>query len=533
MDQDWTRIVKDFHGLASEVVNRIRKYGVIKAKACDKRTLDHWLEEGAQPQTASPVASFLRLALQQGIDTAPYQTFTPIYDFSPGLTYELQAESGPPPLEWLSDYQSLPRPRLTRYCGVEADCPVGIASSPIVNDDRWTSTMLGLGFGISTLKTRRARPKKAYDPPLIGFVVGAPDLSRYDASNPPTIELSLKREDGAMPIPDMVNSIGVPSEAPGVWEEIYERVKQHPLGGTVGLSILGDGENKAEVLKAFDELAARARSLRPPFLECNVSCPNLEKRPSDIFRDPSFMLDVCRTVKQVMAGSSTALVLKLPWLEEADLRKLIPKVASHINGVALKNTVRVRPVRRDRDGDLQPAFPGIGREFGGLSGPSTRNLTKRGVRSLVRIKEEGRYDFHVMAIGGICETTDVVELLNLGADAVQACTAPMFDPLLAWKVRFHLAHVKHNIRNATSEEQILLPRDHRELRCYVNLQSALRVIRSRSGAYKVPDSAVTKKWNEWMQQPATHLPHAEGLRNQTRRERSVDEWIRILMPQRP
>jgi hypothetical protein len=95
---------------------------------------------------------------------------------------------------------------------------VGIASSPLVGDDRWTALMLDLGFGLSTFKTRRSEAKRSHDAPQVAFVKSPPDLSAYDPADPPEVEVTLDREPSMGAISNIVNSIGVPSEPPSEWK---------------------------------------------------------------------------------------------------------------------------------------------------------------------------------------------------------------------------------------------------------------------------------------------------------------------------
>jgi hypothetical protein len=54
-----------------------------------------------------------------------------------------------------------------------------------------------------------------------------------------------------------------------------------------------------------------------------------------------------------------------------------------------------------RDGQLHPAF--AGREFGGLSGPCTFQITRQGVASLSRVKSQLKQRFGIIAVGGLVQ----------------------------------------------------------------------------------------------------------------------------------
>jgi len=97
-------------------------------------------------------------------------------------------------------------------------------------------------------------------------------------------------------------------------------------------------------------------------------------------------------------------------------------------------------------------------------------LTLRGVESLVKIKSALKQEFSIIAIGGVSTLKDVRDLLAAGADAVQACTTPMFDPLLAWKVRL-LQPV------ASLQASLIGPRDEAEFRSMSNATQAVTKLR--------------------------------------------------------
>src|ERR1700690_773455 len=97
-----SEVFKDVRGLISEVVNRLGAQPVYNCLGRDKNTVKRWVEGTAQPSEPKDVAGILHLALKNEIDVSRYQTFSPIYDFSPHLTYEQKIAAGPPALGWLN-----------------------------------------------------------------------------------------------------------------------------------------------------------------------------------------------------------------------------------------------------------------------------------------------------------------------------------------------------------------------------------------------------------------------------------------------
>jgi dihydroorotate dehydrogenase len=514
---DWRDVIIDFNGLVTELVQRRSRYKVADLLSRDKKTINGWLG-GAMPSDPHDVAWIVRIALQNGVELSRFQSFAPIYDFSSMLSYEELAQKGPLDLSWLTSAQ--PPPVLkTNFCGLELDCPIGVASSPLLADDRWAESMLNLGFGLSTFKTKRGGYKQAWLAPHIAFVFEQPDLMNYTVDDPPDVLVTFSRREIQDSIPNLVNSIGAPSESPAMWQEMYERIKLHPRGRYVGISVMGDGDSKRELTKEIELAVEKGKEVAPPFIELNLSCPNLE-RGVDVYGDPSLVRQICSKARRVLEGTGIPLIIKLPGLPYTMMHDLLKEVGKYIDAVAFRNTVRVRPVTRDRDGKLQPAF--VGRQFAGLSGPCTFKITRSGLHDLTKLRTKLGLDFGIVAIGGVATPGHVVELLDAGADVIQACTAPMFDPLLAWKVRFHIRQFRHHIPEEKALP-FLQPRDQAEIDSFRDAMEAYAEIQRRFPERAIPSDVFREKWNAWMEQrPSAPVGKAHRLSSR----RTFAQWIR-------
>lgn len=515
----WREVIHDFRGLVTHYVDHSSKTKAAAHLAHDKKTIRGWLA-GAVPFAASDVALLINHALKDGIDLRPFQTFAPLYDFSPMLTYEAKAQKEPPDFSWLTTVEPPPVIK-TDFCGLKLDSPLGLSSSPLLGDDKWASLMLGLGYvGLSTFKTRRTGEKQSWDPPQIAFLMERPDLINYNPQHPPEVLVTFDRDKIGTSIFDLVNSIGVPSEGPGRWQEVYERIKRHPRGRFIGISVMGDGNNRKDVVADFESAVRTARDVRPPFVELNPSCPNLEK-DKDLCAIPSVLREICEKARQILTGTGILLVVKLPHLSRVEMRKVLSEIGSLVDAVAYRNTLKVRPLARHQNGTTYPAFPG--REFGGLSGPCTFELTLKGVTNLVDVREELGQDFRIIGIGGVCTPSDVVALRDAGADVVQATTAPMFDPLFAWKTRYHLERFEPD---TSTQPAIALttPRDQIERDSQRNAYYAVSQIQRRFPNEPVPWEKFCGIWNGWMAQRPV-VPEASARRMVPR---TVSQWLRDL-----
>lgn len=516
----WQDVVVDFSGLAQAVIAASSLNKVADSLNHHKKTVGDWAR-GTAPKNAQDVAWLLRKALHDGIDVSRFQRYRSIYDLSPVFGHEEKSKRNPPTMEWLTQIQAPPVVP-TRLLGMDVDTPLGLASSPLLSDDRWTKLMLDLSYGASTFKTRRLEEKRSWEPPQIAFVAEHPDLRNYDPDSPPQVVVTFDGSEVGDSIPGLVNSIGIPSESAASWQEIYERVKRLPRGKFVGLSIMADGDTRPALIKDLIEVAERAKEMKPPFVELNISCPNLEKR-GDIWSNFSVIKQVCFEASRICRSAGIPLVVKLPHLKAQAMRDVVRTVGSMVEGIAFKNTIKVRPVVKNRDGQLHNAF--TGREFGGLSGPATFEMGLKGLQHLLQLKAEFGYEFEVIAIGGISTTADIVECLNAGAQAVQVCTAAMFDPLLAWKLRFQM---KPRNLSLTPIEAAALhwPRNQSEIESLRNAYEASCEIQRRQPQRQLPWETFTGIWNNWMQ----HQPTAGvGRAHRLPAPRSISQWTQEFL----
>jgi dihydroorotate dehydrogenase len=524
---DWDLIIRDFRGLANATVKKSSRGIICRELNHDKTTINRWLESG-YPNDPRDVGALIRLALKKEVEVDPFQTFDPICDFRPMLSYEEKVELGPPPLIWLAD-PGIVLPEFTvDLCGLKSDSPLGIASSPLMADERWASLMLNLGYGISTLKTRRTRSKPAWDPPHVAFVLDPPPLIKYDSGHPPEVEVTFNRAKVSAAVPNLVNSLGVPSDCPAEWQSTYEKIKGHTRGGLVGLSVISEGETDQEMLSDIDFGVASAADVHPPFIEINISCPNLEKK-LDPYENLSLVKDICSHAKRIAKPRGILVVLKLPLLPDGKLKSLLESTGKIVDVVSFRNTLRVQPLTRDREGHLHPAF--TGRQFAGLSGPCTFQTTLRGIKSITKIKSQLRQHFGIIAIGGVASYSDVIELMNAGADLVQACTTPIFDPLLALKVRYHLSNsspiLKRKQDAFSATGGLLLPRDQIERESFRELENAVAEIERRFPDRQIPYSSIVATWNPWMSTRSAGIDIGAARRVAIGKKKA--DWIKDLL----
>jgi dihydroorotate dehydrogenase (NAD+) catalytic subunit len=112
---------------------------------------------------------------------------------------------------------------------------------------------------------------------------------------------------------------------------------------------------------------------------------------------------------------------------------VLKAVSGHASGIVMVNGVP-RTVL-DRAG--RAAF-GAGRKVAGILGRGIHELCVASVRDAVAIRDRQGLDLEIIGVGGVATAADAQRFLEAGAAAVMMGSAPMYDPLLA--VRLKAAH---------------------------------------------------------------------------------------------
>ena len=167
---------------------------------------------------------------------------------------------------------------------------------------------------------------------------------------------------------------------------------------------------------SVEEYAAVAARLgdRVEAIEMNVSCPNVKAGGHTFGQDPNVLFEVVAAVRKATARP---LLVKLA----PNVPSIVPYVKAcedaGADALSLINTIPAMVI------DIERRVPVLANRTGGLSG--------RGVHP-VAVKLV--YDAHratklpILAMGGVYEAKDAIELLLAGATAVAVGTATFTDP---------------------------------------------------------------------------------------------------------
>lgn len=155
-------------------------------------------------------------------------------------------------------------------------------------------------------------------------------------------------------------------------------------------------------------------------IECNVSCPNVKEGGHTFGQDPAVL---ARLVKAVRAATTLPLIVKLA----PNVPDLTPYVRACEDGgadaLALINTIPAMVI------DIETRRPVLGNRTGGLSGRCVHPVAVKAVYDARRCTA-----LPILAMGGVYEAKDAVELMLAGATAVAVGTATFTDPSAAAKV---------------------------------------------------------------------------------------------------
>ena len=214
----------------------------------------------------------------------------------------------------------------------------------------------------------------------------------------------------------LVNAIGL--QGPGVEAFVSHYVKHY-------VKTVADAQGRVPPLivniwggsvEEYADVAARLTQAGAPVeaIECNVSCPNVKEGGHTFGQDPAVL---ARLVKAVRAATTLPLVVKLA--------PNVPDVAPYAaacedNGadaLALINTIPAMVI------DVETRKPVLGNRTGGLSGRCVHPVAVKAVYDAHRCSK-----LPILAMGGVYEARDAIELMLAGATAVAVGTATFTAP---------------------------------------------------------------------------------------------------------
>jgi len=318
------------------------------------------------------------------------------------------------------------------FLGLPVRSRIGIAAGLLLNS-RWVALYARLGFDILTYKTVRAAARRSHPMPNWVFLAGA--RGGFPRGAAASARTAPRRGAAAAALSSTV-SFGMPSKAPAVWMRDVARARRALGSGQVlNVSVVASpapGAPAARMVDEFARLAGLACEAGAQIVEANLSCPNVCSAEGDIYHDAALSGRIARAMKR--AAGATPVLLKVGYLPaRRRLGRLLEAVAGGADGVVMVNGI---PARIERP-DGAAAF-GRGRASAGVLGRMVHAPSVAQVRSAVALVRELRLPLAVIGVGGVATPGDAGDFFAAGAQAVMLGSAPMYDPLLA--VRIKRAH---------------------------------------------------------------------------------------------
>lgn len=212
----------------------------------------------------------------------------------------------------------------------------------------------------------------------------------------------------------MLNCVGLQNKGVEYFaEHIYPQLTD--IDSNVIVNVSGSSpENYAECAAHINELE------HIPAIELNISCPNVKDGGMAFGTSCEGAASV---VKAVRAAYDKTLIVKLS-PNVTDIASIAKAVeAEGADAVSLINTLMGMSVNIER----RTSNLSIG--TGGLSGPCVKPVALRMVSQVAKAVQ-----IPVVGLGGICNATDALEFLMLGATAIEIGTANFLDPSVTMKV---------------------------------------------------------------------------------------------------
>ena len=355
---------------------------------------------------------------------SPRPTCRPTYRID--KPFEWNAAHGP---DFDGPWPDVPETPLTSFLGLPVRSTFGVAASLLVND-AWVRTYARLGFDLLTYKTVRARPWQSH--PMPNWLFAQPETASRLA-DPDVAQLALPDRPDDLASASAAGSLGMPSTAPEVWQADIGRCRAALGDGQVLIvsvvATVGPETTRAAMVGEFEDLAARVRAAGADAVEANLSCPNVDAREGEVFRDATFAGEIGQAIARGADGAPT--LLKVGHLEDDDaLGGFLRAVADHVDAVVMVNGVS----RRIVDPSGAPAY-GPGRERSGIIGDALRPLALDQVARARQIIDTEGLPLQIVGVGGASRPEHVTAFRDAGAIAVQCASAATWNPYLAIELK--------------------------------------------------------------------------------------------------
>jgi dihydroorotate dehydrogenase (NAD+) catalytic subunit len=345
--------------------------------------------------------------------------------YDPAKTFEDNFDNGPF-FDSIPELERRAKPQFD-FLGFPLYLPFGIAAGPLPTA-KHVKAAFDWGFDVVNYKTQRNVPFKVNEFPHVVPVQAEGDISLDQAREGLVVADDFPADSSKIVI---TNSFGNPSKGPDFWSSDMTKASeaaglgQVMIGGAVGT--IQDGFSNTDYWQDFADAALLVKKTGAKIIEVNLSCPNVATE-GVICYDKEAVVSICQRTK--IAIGNTPLIIKLGYFDDSQqslLEEIISEVDPYIDAVSAINTISAKVVKADGS----QALPGQGRLYSGLCGAGIKWAGLDMVDRLADIRDASGYNYKIIGIGGVMTPEDFFAYREVGADLVQACTGPMWNPNLA------------------------------------------------------------------------------------------------------
>lgn len=211
----------------------------------------------------------------------------------------------------------------------------------------------------------------------------------------------------------LINSIGLANPGTDAFIETYKEVyEDFPTKVIVNIG----AETEEEFLKIIEKI----ENINVVGYEINISCPNVDKGGMMFSEDPNRTYSLIRHIRK---STHRLVITKLSpnFCNIKELAKASEEAGS--DAISLVNTFLGMSV------DIETGFSGIGKLFGGFSGPAIKPMALKLVYDTVKTVK-----IPVIGMGGINNGSDATEFLMVGTQMIQVGSAIFKNPQIAFDI---------------------------------------------------------------------------------------------------
>jgi dihydroorotate dehydrogenase (NAD+) catalytic subunit len=316
------------------------------------------------------------------------------------------------------------------FLGFPIYLPFGIAAGPLPTG-KHVKAAFDWGYDVVHYKTMRTVPFPANPFPNVIPIDVEGDITLEAADKGLTL-----RDDFPTDISKLVitNSFGNPGLGPDFWvEDMKKAVVSAGNGQVMVASTFGtarEGMSSEDFWQDFADASKMAVGTGAKIIELNLSCPNVMGE-GIVCYTPDAVIGICKRTREAIGD--TPLMIKLGYFSDKQqtlLEHIMAEVNHYIDAVALINTIPAK-IYNKQGGQ---ALPGEGRLTSGLCGAGIKWAGLDMVKRLGALRKEKNYTYEIAGIGGVMTPDDFFEYREAGAELVQACTGPMWNPNLAAEI---------------------------------------------------------------------------------------------------